>query len=69
MRSTCSEADLVIGAVLTLRAAAPKLVTKKIYIAKMKPGSAVVDVAIDQGGCFELHMRQLTLIQHTSLMT
>ncbi|MGL5430714.1 MAG: alanine dehydrogenase [Vibrio sp.] len=45
------EADLVIGAVLIPGAAAPKLVTKQL-IQRMKPGSAVVDVAIDQGGCF-----------------
>lgn len=45
-------ADLVIGAVLIPGAAAPKLVTKA-HIRRMKPGSAVVDVAIDQGGCFE----------------
>ncbi|EEX42146.1 alanine dehydrogenase [Vibrio furnissii] len=46
------DADLVIGAVLIPGAAAPKLVTKA-HICRMKPGSAVVDVAIDQGGCFE----------------
>lgn len=46
------DADLVIGAVLIPGAAAPKLVTKA-HIRRMKPGSAVVDVAIDQGGCFE----------------
>lgn len=46
------EADLVIGGVLIPGAAAPKLVTKE-HIAKMKPGSAIVDVAIDQGGCIE----------------
>ncbi|NNN47133.1 alanine dehydrogenase [Vibrio sp. 2-2(8)] len=46
------EADLIIGAVLIPGAAAPKLVTKDL-ISRMKPGSAVVDVAIDQGGCFE----------------
>jgi len=46
------EADLVIGAVLVAGAAAPKLLTKEI-IKEMKPGSVVVDVAIDQGGCFE----------------
>ncbi len=46
------EADLVIGAVLFPGAAAPKLVTQQ-HIKRMKPGSAVVDVAIDQGGCFE----------------
>ncbi|TEW54322.1 alanine dehydrogenase [Psychromonas sp. RZ22] len=45
-------ADLVIGAVLIPGAAAPKLVTRD-HISKMKPGSAIVDVAIDQGGCFE----------------
>jgi alanine dehydrogenase len=45
-------ADLVIGAVLVPGAAAPKLVTADM-IKGMKPGSAVVDVAIDQGGCFE----------------
>ena len=46
------EADLVIGGVLIPGAAAPKLVTKD-HINKMKPGSAIVDVAIDQGGCIE----------------
>ncbi|EGR5060663.1 alanine dehydrogenase [Vibrio cholerae] len=46
------EADLVIGAVLIPGAAAPKLVTQQ-HIKRMNPGSAVVDVAIDQGGCFE----------------
>ena len=45
-------ADLVIGAVLLPGAAAPKLVTRAM-IESMKPGSAIVDVAIDQGGCFE----------------
>lgn len=45
-------ADLVVGAVLVPGAAAPKLVTKEM-IAKMRPGSVIVDVAIDQGGCFE----------------
>ncbi|WP_119344245.1 alanine dehydrogenase [Facilibium subflavum] len=46
------EADLVIGAVLVPGAAAPKLVTKEM-IKSMRKGSVVVDVAIDQGGCFE----------------
>ncbi|ENP8408188.1 TPA: alanine dehydrogenase [Vibrio cholerae] len=46
------EADLAIGAVLIPGAAAPKLVTQQ-HIKRMKPGSAIVDVAIDQGGCFE----------------
>lgn len=45
-------ADLVVGAVLVPGAAAPKLVTKNM-LSKMKPGSVIVDVAIDQGGCFE----------------
>lgn len=46
------DADLVIGAVLLPGAAAPKLVTKEM-VARMKRGAVVVDVAIDQGGCFE----------------
>jgi alanine dehydrogenase len=46
------EADLVIGAVLVPGAAAPKLVTREMLKA-MKPGAVLVDVAIDQGGCFE----------------
>jgi alanine dehydrogenase len=46
------DADLVIGAVLIPGAAAPKLVTADM-IKRMKPGAVVVDVAIDQGGCFE----------------
>lgn len=46
------ESDLVIGAVLIAGGAAPKLLTRDI-IRRMKPGSVVVDVAIDQGGCFE----------------
>jgi alanine dehydrogenase len=47
-----SIADAVIGAVLIPGAAAPKLVTRKM-LKHMKPGSVLVDVAIDQGGCFE----------------
>jgi alanine dehydrogenase len=46
------EADLVIGGVLIPGAAAPKLVTRE-HIKHMKPGAAIVDVAIDQGGCVE----------------
>jgi len=46
------KADLVIGAVLVAGAAAPKLVTSEM-VKTMKPGAAVVDVSIDQGGCFE----------------
>jgi alanine dehydrogenase len=45
-------ADLVIGAVLIPGAKAPKLI-KKEYLKKMEPGSALVDIAIDQGGCAE----------------
>jgi len=45
-------ADLVIGGVLIPGASAPKLVSREL-ISRMKPGSVVVDVAIDQGGCFE----------------
>jgi alanine dehydrogenase len=45
-------ADLVIGGVLIAGAAAPKLVTRAM-LGRMQPGSVVVDVAIDQGGCFE----------------
>lgn len=48
----CIEADLVIGGVLVPGAAAPKLVSAEL-IKRMKPGAVVVDVAIDQGGCFE----------------
>ena len=50
--SAVEQADLVIGAVLIPGANAPKLVTRDM-INSMKPGSVVVDVAIDQGGCFE----------------
>lgn len=45
-------ADLVIGSVLIPGAAAPKLVTDEM-VAAMRPGSVLVDIAIDQGGCFE----------------
>ena len=47
-----SDADLVIGSVLVPGAAAPKVVTEEM-IKAMRPGSVVVDIAIDQGGCFE----------------
>ena len=46
------DADMVIGAVLIPGAVAPKLVTREM-LSLMRPGSALVDVAIDQGGCFE----------------
>ncbi len=47
-----ASADLVIGAVLVPGAAAPKLVSKAL-VKQMRPGSVLVDIAIDQGGCFE----------------
>ncbi|QYJ05141.1 alanine dehydrogenase [Nocardioides panacisoli] len=47
-----TQADLVIGAVLIPGAKAPKLVTNDL-VSRMKPGSVLVDVAVDQGGCFE----------------
>jgi alanine dehydrogenase len=50
--ASVEDADLVIGAVLVPGAVAPKLVTREM-IAGMKEGAVVVDVAIDQGGCFE----------------
>ena len=46
------EADMVVGAVLVPGAAAPKLISRA-QLSEMKPGAALVDVAIDQGGCFE----------------
>ena len=52
LEEVIAEADLIIGAVLIPGAAAPKLITRDMLSA-MKPGSVLVDVAIDQGGCFE----------------
>jgi alanine dehydrogenase len=46
------EADLVVGAVLVAGAAAPRLVTRAM-VSTMKPGTVLVDISIDQGGCFE----------------
>src|SRR5690349_16888911 len=46
------EADMVIGAVLIPGAKAPKLVSNEL-VSRMKPGSVLVDIAVDQGGCFE----------------
>ncbi|WP_280416715.1 alanine dehydrogenase [Nocardia carnea] len=48
----CLDADLVIGAVLVPGAKAPTLVSNDL-VARMKPGSVLVDISIDQGGCFE----------------
>lgn len=52
LRELLKEADLVVGAVLIPGAKAPKLVTRDM-LKVMKPGAVMVDVAIDQGGCFE----------------
>jgi len=52
LADSVAQADLVIGAVLVRGAAAPKLVTREM-ISTMKQGAVLVDVAIDQGGCFE----------------
>jgi alanine dehydrogenase len=52
VESLVSHADVVIGAVLVAGAAAPRLVTADM-VKKMQQGSVMVDVAIDQGGCFE----------------
>jgi alanine dehydrogenase len=46
------EADVVVGAVLVAGAAAPKLITREM-LKTMRPGSVLVDISIDQGGCFE----------------
>ncbi len=52
IRCLVKKADVVVGAVLIPGAKAPKLITKDM-LKTMKPGSVIVDVAIDQGGCFE----------------
>jgi len=52
IRQQVLEADLVIGAVLIPGAKAPMLVSNDL-VAEMKPGSVLVDIAVDQGGCFE----------------
>jgi alanine dehydrogenase len=52
IEAAIADADLAVGAVLIPGAAAPRLVTRPM-LASMRPGSVVVDVAIDQGGCFE----------------
>jgi alanine dehydrogenase len=57
--SAVKEADLVVGSVLIPGAKAPKLVTEEM-IQSMSPGSVVVDIAIDQGGCFETSERITT---------
>lgn len=52
IEETLSEADLVIGAVLIPGAKAPKLVSRSV-LSRMKRGAVIVDVSVDQGGCFE----------------
>lgn len=52
IESLVTQADLVIGAVLVAGAAAPKLVTRDM-VRRMRPGAVMVDISIDQGGCFE----------------
>ncbi len=52
IEEACKQADLVVGAVLVPGAKAPRLVTEQL-ISQMEPGTVVVDVAVDQGGCIE----------------
>jgi len=52
IEKACLAADLVIGSVLIPGAKAPKLVSLDL-VSRMKPGSVLVDIAVDQGGCFE----------------
>ncbi|MGH9078831.1 MAG: alanine dehydrogenase, partial [Acidimicrobiales bacterium] len=52
IEETCVDADIVIGAVLVVGAKAPVLVTDDL-VARMRPGSVLVDISVDQGGCFE----------------
>jgi alanine dehydrogenase len=52
IEEACVDADLVIGAVLVVGARAPHLVSDAL-VGEMRPGSVLVDIAIDQGGCFE----------------
>jgi alanine dehydrogenase len=52
IEEVCEDADLVIGAVLVVGARAPKLVSDDL-VARMPTGSVLVDIAVDQGGCFE----------------
>jgi alanine dehydrogenase len=52
IETLCRDADLIVGSVLVAGAAAPKLLTRKM-LQQMKPGAVLVDISIDQGGCFE----------------
>jgi alanine dehydrogenase len=52
IEEVCADADIVIGAVLVVGARAPHLVSDAL-VAQMRPGSVLVDISVDQGGCFE----------------
>lgn len=52
IEEACLDADIVIGAVLVVGAKAPTLVSNEL-VARMRPGSVLVDISVDQGGCFE----------------
>jgi alanine dehydrogenase len=52
LEEACVEADLVVGAVLVVGAKAPKLVSNDL-VSRMREGSVLVDISVDQGGCFE----------------
>jgi alanine dehydrogenase len=52
IEEACMQADIVIGAVLVVGAKAPKLVSDDL-VTRMRPGSVLVDISVDQGGCFE----------------
>jgi alanine dehydrogenase len=52
IEEACLDADIVIGAVLVVGARAPQLVPDEL-VARMRPGSVLVDISVDQGGCFE----------------
>lgn len=52
LEEACIAADIVVGAVLVVGAKAPKLVSNDL-VARMRPGSVLVDISVDQGGCFE----------------
>jgi alanine dehydrogenase len=52
IEEACLAADIVIGAVLVVGAKAPKLVSDEL-VSRMRPGSVLVDISVDQGGCFE----------------
>ena len=52
VEEACLKADIVIGAVLVVGAKAPRLVSNEL-VSRMRPGSVLVDISVDQGGCFE----------------